>query len=45
MGESNPDLEPAPWRLIAVKGQAVPYEVPMYVFALWNYLFFHPLTS
>lgn len=31
MGKAESELEPAPWRLIGIKGQSVPYEVPMYV--------------
>lgn len=29
MGKGDVELESAPWRLIAIKGQSVPYEVPM----------------
>lgn len=30
MGENDQEpLDDAPWRLIAIKGQEVPYEVPM----------------
>lgn len=29
--KSDKSLEDAPWRLISIKAQSVPYEIPMYV--------------
>lgn len=39
MGDTDGEpLDDAPWRLIGIKGQSVPYEIPMYVYQLIHQL-------